>query len=68
MRKLLESAAEAAIQYLEKVGERKVSPAAEAVNNLDLFRESLPETTEEPETVLKILNDHGSPATMAMAG
>ena len=68
MRKLLESAAEAAIQYLEKVGERKVAPAAEAVDNLDLFREALPETTAEPETVLKILNDHGSPATMAMAG
>ncbi|MFZ1955389.1 MAG: pyridoxal-dependent decarboxylase, partial [Desulfobacterales bacterium] len=68
MRKLLESAAEAAIQYLEKVEARKVAPAAEAVANLDLFREALPETTAEPETVLKILNDHGSPATMAMAG
>ena len=68
MRKLLESAAEAAIQYLEKVEARKVAPAAEAVDNLDLFREALPETTAAPEKVLKILNDHGSPATMAMAG
>ena len=39
MRKLLESAAEAAIQYLEKIDARKVAPAAEAVDNLDLFRE-----------------------------
>ena len=68
MRKLLESAAEAAIQYLEKVEARKVAPAAEAVDNLDLFREALPETTAAPEKVLKILHDHGSPATMAMAG
>ena len=68
LRKLLESAAEAAIQYLEKVDMRKVAPAAEAVDNLELFRESLPETTAAAETVLKILNDHGSPATMAMAG
>ena len=68
MRKLLESTAEAAIQYLEKIDERKVAPVAEAVDNLDLFRESLPETTAAPETVLKILNDHGSPATMAMTG
>lgn len=68
LRKLLESAAEAAIQYLEKIDARKVAPAAEAVDNLDLFRESLPETTAAPETVLKILNEHGSPATMAMAG
>ena len=68
MRSLLVSAAEAAIQYLEKVNRRKVTPAAEAVDNLSLFRESLPETTTEPEAVLKLLNDHGSPATMAMAG
>ncbi len=68
MRSLLVSAAEAAIQYLEKVDRRKVTPAAEAVDNLSLFRESLPETTTEPEAVLKLLNDHGSPATMAMAG
>jgi glutamate/tyrosine decarboxylase-like PLP-dependent enzyme len=68
LRKLLESAAEAAIQYLEKVEARKVAPAAEAVDNLDLFREALPETTAAPEKVLKILHDHGSPATMAMAG
>ena len=68
MRKLLESTAEAAIQYLEKIDERKVAPVAEAVDNLDLFRESLPEITAAPETVLKILNELGSPATMAMAG
>jgi hypothetical protein len=68
MRKLLESAAEAAIQYLEKIDARKVAPAAEAVDNLDLFRESLSEKTTAPETVLTILNDLGSPATMAMAG
>jgi len=46
MRKLLESTAEAAIQYLEKVDERKVLPAAEAVDNLELFREALPEKTK----------------------
>jgi len=68
LRKLLESTAETAIQYLENIDARKVAPAAEAVDNLDLFRESLPETTAAPETVLKILNDHGSPATMAMTG
>jgi len=68
LRKLLESAAEAAIQYLESIDARKVAPATEAVDNLDLFRESLSETTAAPETVLKILNELGSPATMAMAG
>jgi hypothetical protein len=44
----------ALFRYLENIDARKVAPAAEAVDNLDLFREGLPETTAAPETVLKI--------------
>lgn len=67
-RQLLKSAAETAIEYLEKIDQRQVTPTAEAIDNLQRFREPLPETTQEPETVFTILSELGSPATMAMAG
>ena len=43
MRKLLESAAQRAIGYLEELDSRGVAPGAEAVAGLDRFREPLPD-------------------------
>jgi glutamate/tyrosine decarboxylase-like PLP-dependent enzyme len=68
MKQLLESAAERAINYLENLGERHVAPAAQAVAGLSAFEQALPESGRDPLSVIKLLDEAGSPATMAMAG
>lgn len=68
MRKLLENAAERAINYLENLESRDVAPSPEAIANLVKLDQPLPKGPGEPELILKQLDEIGSPATMAMAG
>ncbi|GAA6619045.1 pyridoxal phosphate-dependent decarboxylase family protein [Scytonema sp. NUACC26] len=68
MRKLLESTSKRAIRYLEELESRNVAPSTEAVINLAQFDELLPEDSTNPELVLQLLDEIGSPGTMAMAG
>lgn len=68
MRTLLQQTAEQAITYLEHLGERSVAPSAEAIAQLAAFGGSLPEGPDDPHAVLRLLDEFGSPATMAMAG
>ncbi|HWC99267.1 MAG TPA: aminotransferase class V-fold PLP-dependent enzyme [Candidatus Sulfopaludibacter sp.] len=68
MQTLLESAAARANRYLEEVQERRVSPSAEAVAALEGFVEAMPEAPCDAGEVLRLLDDLGSPGTMAMAG
>lgn len=68
MRPLLESAAERAVRYLEEVKERRVGPSEDAVRGLGALEEAFPEAPADPAEVLRILDEVGSPATMAMAG
>jgi glutamate/tyrosine decarboxylase-like PLP-dependent enzyme len=68
MRRLLEQTAEHAITYLEGLGARGVAPTQEAITRLDAFDQPLPEDRADPESVLRLLDEIGSPATMAMAG
>jgi glutamate/tyrosine decarboxylase-like PLP-dependent enzyme len=68
LRKLLESAAQRAIGYLEELDSRGVAPGAQAVAGLERFREPLPDGPADPEEVLRLLDEVGSPATIATAG
>jgi glutamate/tyrosine decarboxylase-like PLP-dependent enzyme len=68
MRKLLEDAAQRAISYLETLAERRVAPTPAAVAQLATLVGPLPEQATSPEEVLSLLDEFGSPATMAMAG
>ena len=68
MQQLLHSAAERAITYLESLSERGVAPAAEAMIGLSAFDQALPEQGSDPLSVIQLLDEAGSPATMAMAG
>lgn len=68
MRGLLEQTAAQAITYLEGVGARGVAPTEDAIMRLDAFDQPLPEGPVDPEIVLRLLDETGSPATMAMAG
>ncbi|HLZ91432.1 MAG TPA: aminotransferase class V-fold PLP-dependent enzyme [Candidatus Acidoferrum sp.] len=64
----LSLAAERAQQYVRGVRQRRVAPGAEDVQALAKFREALPEGPCEPERVVALLDEFGSPATVASAG
>jgi hypothetical protein len=62
---LLKRAARDAMDYLEGVNARPVAPPPEAVAKLSALRGPLPPGPTSAETVLHLLNEYGSPATVA---
>ena len=68
VRSLLEDSAQRAIHYLEGLDARAVAPSAEAVANVERLREPLPSGPSDPRETLALLDEIGSPATVAMAG
>ena len=68
MQELLESAAARASAYLSAIQERPVAPSQAAVARVQGLREPLPDGPADPRDVLALLDELGSPATMAMAG
>ena len=65
---LLKRAARDAMDYLEGVHARPVAPPREAVAKLSALRGPLPPGPTNAETVLHLLNEYGSPATVANGG
>ena len=65
---LLTDASTRAIRYLAGIGDRSVAPTADAVEELRAFDEPLPEQETDPAETLRLLDEIGSPGTMAMAG
>ena len=68
MDELLRSTAERAIRYVNELPERRVAPDAAALAGLKRFDEPLPDGPEDPERVIALLDEAGSPATVATAG
>lgn len=68
MQALFQDAARRGIQYLATVNERSVPPSAAAVAALTEFAEALPNAPTDPAQVLAMLDEIGSPATVASAG
>jgi glutamate/tyrosine decarboxylase-like PLP-dependent enzyme len=68
MNNLWQNAAQRAAHYLESLDGRSVVPSAEALACLARLDEPLPEGPSEPEQVLALLDELGSPATVASAG
>ena len=62
---LLKRAARDAMDYLEGVDGRRVAPAPEAVARLNALRGPLPPGPTSAEAVLHLLDEYGSPATVA---
>jgi glutamate/tyrosine decarboxylase-like PLP-dependent enzyme len=62
---LLKRAARDAMDYLESVDARPMAPTPQAVAALSNLRGPLPPGPTSPETVLHLLHEYGSPATMA---
>ena len=68
MDQLLSGTATRAARYLREIQQRGVAPSSEAVAALSAFREPMPDSPTDPEQVLRLLDEFGSPATTAMAG
>jgi glutamate/tyrosine decarboxylase-like PLP-dependent enzyme len=66
--RLLADAAARAARYLAGLDERSVAPTAAAVAALDRLDTPMPEHGTDPATVLTLLDEVGSPATVATAG
>jgi glutamate/tyrosine decarboxylase-like PLP-dependent enzyme len=65
---LLHKVARRAIRYLEELDQRQVAPSPEAINQLARLDHPLPEEGLDPEAVVALLDDVGSPATVASTG
>lgn len=68
MKELLETTAQRAIRYLESLDDRAVAPTPKAIAALEQFQEALPDGPTDPAQVIAMLDEIGSPATMAVAG
>src|SRR2546427_7863922 len=68
MQDLLRTIAERAARYLAGLKHRGVAPTPEAIANLRRLDEALPEHPTDPAAVIALLDEIGSPATMASAG
>jgi glutamate/tyrosine decarboxylase-like PLP-dependent enzyme len=68
MEELLQDAATRAIAYLRRLNGRAVAPSAEALADLRRWEGPLPDEPTAADEVLRLLDEVGSPATMAMAG
>jgi len=65
---LFDDAARRAKAYLASLPERRVGPTPEAIAGLSVWDEPLPDHPTDPAEALRLLDEVGSPATMAMAG
>ena len=68
MENLLNAAAQRSLRYLQTLDQREVYPSAKALAGLERFEEPLPETPCDPEAVLALLDEAGSPAAVGSAG
>ncbi|MGH2410241.1 MAG: pyridoxal phosphate-dependent decarboxylase family protein, partial [Chloroflexota bacterium] len=68
MSDLLQETAERASAYLNGLVDRPVVPTAEALARLAALDQELPQQPTDPAEVLALLDDRGSPATVASAG
>jgi glutamate/tyrosine decarboxylase-like PLP-dependent enzyme len=65
---VLSLAAERAQRYVRDIGERRVAPEERDVRGLERFREAFPEGSSEARSVVAMLDEFGSPATVATTG
>ncbi|RPI77127.1 MAG: aspartate aminotransferase family protein [Desulfobacteraceae bacterium] len=65
MKDLLQETLKRSLRYLESLPNRRVAPSPEAVDRLKELDYPLPDQPTEPKAVLRLLDDFGSPATVA---
>ena len=57
-----------AIRYMDGLSSRPVAPTPESIERLSAFEEKMPDAMGDAREVLTLLDDAGSPATVATAG
>jgi len=65
---LFEQAKDYALEYAENSIDRNVYPTDNAIENLKVFDESLPDKIGESKTIIEKLHKYGSPATVSQIG
>jgi glutamate/tyrosine decarboxylase-like PLP-dependent enzyme len=65
---LLKQAAESAVEYLETLDSRPVSPMGDSIKALAALRGPLPGSKTDPGEVVRLLSEVGGPASMAISG
>ena len=68
MERLLKTTAQRSWRYRQDLDNRNVAPTPEAIAGLRRLDEPLPAQQTDPEAVIALLDDLGSPATMGSAG
>ncbi len=68
MRDLLKDTAQRAIKYREEIIDRSVTPSNKAIERLKEFDIPFPDNPINPASVIKTLDDIGSPATIGISG
>src|SRR5256885_2861888 len=68
MKDLVRTTADRAARYLASLQERSVAPTPEALANLARLDEPFPEHPTDAAKVIALLDEVGSPATIASAG
>lgn len=68
MKELLTETAVRAARYVAAIGDRRVTPDSEEIARLESLGGALPEDPCDPADVLALLDDVGSPATVATTG
>src|SRR5258707_1293322 len=61
-------AAERGQRYAGEISERRVAPTELQIRELSKFHEAFPENSSDPRSVVAMLDEFGSPATVATAG
>jgi|SRR5579859_86667 len=65
---LLQQAAARARDYVRGIADRRVAPTEATLANLAIFREPFPAVSTDAGSVLQMLDEFGSPATVASTG
>lgn len=65
---IFEKAKNYAYQYIDEVKERAVTPDSDAINDLSMFDETLPETMGNEESIIDMLHEYGEPAAVSITG
>ncbi|MCA9915674.1 MAG: aspartate aminotransferase family protein [Anaerolineae bacterium] len=68
MKNWLQEAAERGIQYVETINERRVFPSEDEIEALQAFDEPLQNAPLSAQEVIQLLDEVGSPATVATTG
>ncbi|HEX8801282.1 MAG TPA: aminotransferase class V-fold PLP-dependent enzyme [Terriglobales bacterium] len=68
MKELLNDTTARALEYLASLDGRRVAPDPDRIARLQALAGALPEESSNPMSVLALLDDYGSPATVASAG